>query len=121
MAAAIFAANAIEGMRPSAPVGLLDISLTGPTSYATGGITGAAALLSAAAVAAGYKHVFTKDNIFGIVPLDCKGYHIAYNKADDKFVWYYGNNDGGSDGPAVEVAAATNLDAITVRFTVLFA
>lgn len=119
MAAAIVNVTGADGFRPTAPLGHLKISLTGPTSYATGGITGAAALVIAAAAADGIKLAFTKDEVLGIVPIDCKGYTIAYDTTNDTFIWYYGDNDGGADGPAVQVANAANLDAVTVQFTLL--
>jgi hypothetical protein len=118
MSAAVFSANQLAGGRPSAPTTYIDISLTGPTSYATGGITGAAALLQAAAIAAGYKVVFTKANIMGILPIDMKGYQVNYDKSSDALLFFYGNNDS-SDGPMVEVANAAQLDGVTVRFSLV--
>lgn len=119
MADAVFTANAIAGQRPTAPLIPLDITVTGPNPYATGGITGAAALVQAAAVTAGFKIGIDKNSIMGIVPIDTKGYQVAFNKADDKLVIYYGDNDNSSDGPMVQVANGTDLSAVDLRFSVL--
>lgn len=121
MAAAVFTAVSIEGMRPSAPLGVFKMTLKGPTSYPTGGITGAAALIQAAAAAAGYNFSITKSNVFGVIPVDCKGYQIAYDDSNDTVIWYYNDNNNASDGPAIEVPNATDLTGVTVKFSVVIA
>ncbi len=121
MAEAVFNTTGVDGLRPSAPIALLKVSLTGPTSYATGGITGAVAAIKAAALADGHKLNFTKDDVYGIVPIDCKGYQLAFDNENDAIIWYYGDNNNSSDGPAVQVANTDNHEAVTVKFTLLIA
>jgi hypothetical protein len=109
------------GGRPTAPLYVLDMTMVGDAAYATGGSSGFAAAVQAAAKAAtpALNLVVTKANIMGIVPIDLAGYHVNYDKTNDKVIVYYGNNDGGADGPAVEVAAAADLSSVTFRFSVL--
>lgn len=110
--------NAITGIRPTAPLSFIDISVAGENTYATGGMTGAAAKFQAAAKAAGYNVVITKDNIFGILPIDTKGYLVAYDKAADTVKLYYADYDANADGALIE-PNGVNLASVTFRFTLV--
>lgn len=108
--------NLSTGGRPSAPLYHLDISVAGAV-YATGGFTGAAAKFQAAAKTAGYNISISKENIFGIIPIDTKGYQLGYDKSGDALLVYHGNNDA-SDGPGVE-PDTVDLSSVTFRFCLL--
>ena len=51
--------------------------------------------------------------VVAVVGQDCGGYVPVYDKATDKLKVYYANNDGGADGPLIEVPNNTNLAAVT--------
>jgi hypothetical protein len=106
------------GGRPSAPTYHLDITLVGDGAYPTGGTAGFAALVQAAAKTAGIKVVIEKANILGLIEIDTKGYLLSYDKTDDKLIVRYFDYNAGSDGAAIEVPNATDLSAVTFRFSV---
>lgn len=95
------------GVMPSAPVFFDVISFALDSSYPTGGETGLQAKVKAA---------LGRDvTILGFICQDCAGYFVTWDPTDSKVKVYYINNDGGSDGPMIEVPNATDLSAVTVK------
>lgn len=43
---------------------------------------------------------------------------VAFDHTNSKILLFWGNNDGGADGPLVEVADTTNVAAYTARLIV---
>jgi hypothetical protein len=87
-----------------------EISFAGDTSYPTGG----SAFLEPFRTA--------KDatpTIIALVPIECGGYLPQYDASTGKLKVYRGDNDGGADGPLVEVANATNLSGVTFKVLVI--
>lgn len=84
------------------------LSFAGDGAYPTGGTAGFQAAVRSAVGAGNLELV-------GVLPQDCGGYHVAYDKAADKLKVYHGDNDGGADGPGVEVPNAADLSAVTLR------
>lgn len=117
MALGTFTMNNETGGRPSAPVYQLDLSFALDAAYPTGGTTGFAALVQAAARAAtpALNITITKDDIFGLKVLDAGGVVLAYDKAGDKLKAYW---CAGSGARMTEVTNATDLSAITARVVV---
>lgn len=101
-----------QGGAPSAPLFVDRISFAGDAAYPTGGM--ALEALFQAAVKSGRK-------IIGVVPNDCGGYIPAYVPSTGKLLVYRGDNDNAGDAPAVEVANAVNLSAVTFNLVVLSA
>jgi len=113
--------NDKHGGDPSTPTYFVDMTITPDTSYPTGGWTGFAATVVAAAKAATPAlniGSLVKANVFGILPLDTAGYTVAYDKAGDKLKVYYSNSDS-ADGPLVELPDTTDIHTTTLRFTVV--
>jgi hypothetical protein len=55
--------------------------------------------------------------VLGVCAQDCGGYVPVYDKTNDKLKVYYGDNDGGADGPLVQ-NATSNLSAVTFNLLV---
>lgn len=98
------------GYMPSAPMFVDIIDVVGDSAYATGGSA------FDAKYTALKKHTRT---ILAVLPVDCKGYIPAYVASTGKLKFYMGDNNNASDGPGVEVAAATDMSALTLRVAVL--
>jgi hypothetical protein len=107
--------NKALGGRPSAPLYAIDLSIAGDSSYPTGGTASFKAKVVAAAKAADPSLRIDADNIMGILPLDTKGYQLAYDKANDKLKVYYVDNDAVADSAMIEVPNTTDLSAVTFR------
>jgi len=101
------------GNAASDPLFLEEVSLVGPASYTTGGDTGLQVAYRAKGVAQAHR------TIINVLPVDGKGYQFGWNSTDGKLLVYYGNNDGVADGPAVEVANATDLSGTTFRLMIM--
>jgi hypothetical protein len=86
------------------------VTVVGDDAYPTGGSAFQAAF--EAAIGAGR-------TVLAVIPVDGKGYQLAYDAATGKLKVYWGNNDGGADGPAVEVPNAEDLSAVTFDVLVL--
>lgn len=99
------------GQVPSNPVFMDRISCAGDGAYPTGGTTGFKATFQAA-IKNGRTPMF-------VAVEDCGGYVPVYDVANDKLKVYYANNDGGSDGPLIEVPNATDLSAVTFKLVVV--
>lgn len=99
------------GRSTSHPTYLDLISFAGDGAYPTGGT---ASFQASVRTALG-KAV----TVVSVVGQDCGGYFPFYDKANDKLIVYYINNDGGADGPAIEVPNGTNLAAVTFNVLVI--
>jgi hypothetical protein len=93
------------------PVFVDRLSFAGDGAYPTGGTAAFQAKLRA--------KTGDQRQILAVIPQDCGGYHVVYDHAADKLKVYHGNNDGGADGPAVEVPNATDLSAVTFNLAIL--
>lgn len=98
------------GAAASAPLFADRISFAGDAAYAAGGSAFDAAFR--ALTKSGRKPLC-------VIAGDCGGYIPAYDPATGKLKVYRGDNDGGADGPLVEVPATTDLSAVTFNLTVL--
>lgn len=103
---------ALAGHQPSAPSFTTLISFALDSSYPTGGETGLKAKVDAA-----LKQDVT---ILGFVAQDCGGYLPVWDPTNSKLKVYYVNNDGGADGPMIEVPDTTDLSAVTVKGLLFF-
>lgn len=98
------------GAVASAPLFADRISFAGDGAYTTGG--------SAFKTAFQAKTKSAREPI-GIMLGDCGGYIPVYDPATGLLKVYFANNDGGADGPLIEVAAATDLSAVTFNLVVV--
>lgn len=88
------------------------VSFPGDGAYPTGGTTGFQALMQPALKTGGAE-------ILSVQPQDCGGYVAAYNVITDTLKVYYGNNDGGTDGPLVEVPNNTDLSGVVFQLALI--
>lgn len=102
----------VAGERPSAPLIHVSVAFDGDATYPTGGTPGFKASIKEALKTAGIK--IGTDNLLAVIPVDSKGYQLAYNAADDKLIV---RQCAGSGNPMSEVSNGTDLHL--VRFSVL--
>jgi hypothetical protein len=100
---------AAPGAEP--PVFLDLVSFAGDGAYPTGG--------TAAFQTTFRTKVKSAREILAVIPQDCGGYVPCYDKTNDKLKVYFANNDGGADGPLIEVTSAADLSAITFNVLVV--
>lgn len=101
----------LAGERPSAPLIAAVIEFDGDAAYPTNGTAGFKASVKAALKTAGVNIGTT--NTLAVLPVDTKGYQLAYNRTDDKLIV---RQCAGTGNPMAEVPNATDLH--TVRFAV---
>jgi hypothetical protein len=85
------------------------IAFLGEASYAAGGSL--FATLFAAKVGDGRE-------IINVTAGDCGGYVPVFVKSTGRLKVYWANNDGGADGPLIEVADGTVLSGVTFNLVV---
>jgi hypothetical protein len=88
------------------------LSFTGDTSYPTGGTTGFQAYVRSAV---GLLNL----TVVAVVPVECGGYLPQWDAVAGTLKVYHGNNDGGADGPLVEVPNTTALNGTTFKVLVI--
>lgn len=108
---ALGAMTVVEAAKAPGPIRHDVISLAGESSYVTGGTVIGDALNTALGIK-GYKPL-------AVVAVDCAGYIPALDIATGKLKVYRGDNANGAAAPAVEVAAAVNLSAVTFVIMVI--
>ncbi|RTL06441.1 hypothetical protein EKK58_05670 [Candidatus Dependentiae bacterium] len=101
----------LAGERPSAPLITVVVEFDGDAAYPTGGTAGFKDSVKAALKTAGVNIGTT--NVVAVLPVDTKGYGIAYNRTDDKLLVL---QCAGSGNPMAEVSNGADLH--TTRFTV---
>ena len=101
------------GASASEPTFTEEISMVGPAVYATGGDTGLQAAYRALGVAQSGR------TIVAVLPVDCKGYTVAWDTANSKIKFYQVDPTAGAVGPQIEVAAATVLSGVTFRLLII--
>lgn len=94
------------------PAFIDEVTLVGDGAYATGGTTGLLAKLRALTLDLRQAYVIISQDHGG-------GYSLYYDWENDKLKCFYANNDGGADGPLIEVANAADLSGVTFRFWIL--
>jgi len=109
---AIGAITTTEQTPTNGPQRMDAISFAGDGAYPTGGT---AAFQTTLRAALGVGNV----DVVAVIPIDCGGYVPAWDNATGKLKVYHGNNDGGADGPLVEVPNATDLSAVTFKVLVV--
>jgi hypothetical protein len=109
---ALGAITVVESAVADGPVRMDLLSFAADGAYPTGGSAGFQAAVRAA---------LNKGNleIVGVIPQDCGGYSVTYDKAADKLKVYTNDNDNVADGPGVQVANAANLGGVTFKVLVL--
>lgn len=109
---ALGAITVVENVVADGPVRMDLLSFAADGAYPTGGT---------AAFQAAVRTALAKGNLelVAVIPQDCGGYGVCYDKANDKLKCYTGDNDNVADGPQVQVANAANLSAVTFKVLVL--
>jgi hypothetical protein len=98
----------LEQVAADGPVRLDLLSFAADNAYPTGGTPNFQALVRTA-LKVGHLE------LVGVVPQDCGGYQVGYDKLNDKLKVYTGDNDNVADGPAVQVGNTVDLSAATFR------
>lgn len=101
----------IAGERPSAPLIAVVVEFDGDAAYPTNGTAGFKDSVKAALKTAGINIGTT--NVVTVLPVDTKGYQIAYDRTNDKLIVRWCAAAG---SPMAEVTNGTDLH--TVRFAV---
>jgi len=103
---AIGAITVLEKSSADGPFHVDLLSFAADGAYPTGGT---------AAFQAAVRTALAKGavELVAVVPQDCGGYTVCYDKANDKLKVYYNDYDAVADGPDIQVPNATNLAAVT--------
>ena len=104
------------GQRPSAPTFFLDVSWDGDSAYPTGGSPSFKVAIQAALKAATPPLLIDVTNIVNVVPLDCGGYAIAYDRANDKLLV---RQCAAAGAPMAEVPPLADLHLVRFKATVI--
>lgn len=99
-----------------APIFVDHLAFAGDGAYPTGGTADFEGLFQAALEAAGRSSPGRE--ILSISQVDASGYVLRYDKANDKLMVFYGDNNNAADGPLIEVPNATDLSAQAFRVIV---
>ena len=105
--------RAAIGASASEPTFFEEVSMVGPASYVTGGDTGLQAAYRALGVAQSGR------TIVAVLPVDTKGYQVAWDTATSKLKLYQFDPTAGAVGPGLEVASTTVLSGVTFRLLIV--
>lgn len=105
-------ASSNGGNAASEPLFYEEVTVVGPASYTTGGDIGLQAIYQAKGAAQAGR------TILAVLPVDCKGYQVAWDSVNGKLKFYLGDNTNAAAAPGLQVPNATDLSGVTFNLLI---